>query len=85
MTQRVLLRSEGRHNGARYHTLKPEGYTPNWDNQTWNNMVEWCVVQFGPTGCVWDAEPYCHRWYVNNGKFWFREEEDAIMFILGWS
>lgn len=77
-----LEQSEGRHNGARYYILKPEGYTPNWDNQTWNEMVEWCVERFGPTGSVW--EPGVHRWYVNNAKFWFREPDDLLMFLLRW-
>ena len=85
MTQQRLIRSEGRHYGARYHTLKPEGYTPNWDNQIWGGMVEWAVEQFGAAGSLWDSEPHCDRWYVNNAKFWFRDEEDAIMFILRWS
>ena len=85
MTQRAIIQEQGRHHGARYYTLKPEGYTPNWENQTWHEMVEWCVEQCGIAGDVWGEEGVCHRWYVNNAKFWFREQEDAIMFILRWS
>ena len=85
MTKRIIIQEEARHHGARYHLLKPEGYTPNWDNQVWNEMVAWCVECFGQAGDVWDREPVCHRWYVNNARFWFREQEDAIMFILRWS
>ena len=79
-----LIQSEGRHHGARYYILKPEGYAPNWDNQIWNEMVEWCVEQFGRTGSVWDSETTCDRWYVNNARFWFRDEDDMFMFKLRW-
>lgn len=75
---------EGRVYGARYLTVKPEGYTPNWDNQIWNKMVEWCVETYGPTAHdgVWTPSM---RWYVNNAKFWFRNEKDLNWFVLRWS
>ncbi len=47
-------------------------------------MIEWCVEVFGPSAKMGVWQPGS-RWYANNAKFWFREEEDAIMFILRWS
>jgi hypothetical protein len=47
-------------------------------------MIEWCVDVFGPSAETGVWQPGA-RWYANNAKFWFREEEDAVMFVLGWS
>lgn len=85
MTQ--LVRDEGRIHGARYYTVKPEF---NWwipdglQNNTWKDMIEWCVEVFGPSAKMGVWEPNS-RWYANNAKFWFREEEDVVMFVLRWS
>ncbi len=79
--------NEGRVYGARYWTAKP---VPNWDPagdwggiDTWNKMVEWCVNTFGPTPKDGVFTPSC-RWYVNNAKFWFRNEADRDWFLLRW-
>ena len=78
---------EGRVFGARYDTVHP---IPSWDVNgdwggidTWNKMVEWCVETYGPTpkDGVWTPSA---RWYVNNAKFWFRNEEDRTLFLLKW-
>ena len=77
--------SEGRVSGARYHTVNPNA---NWDtywyNQAWHDMENWCIETLGPTPVdgVWTPDA---RWYVNNSKFWFREEADMLMFILRWA
>ena len=75
---------EGRVYGARYLTIKPIDFIPNWDNQTWNTMTAWCQNTYGPTpeDGVWTPGA---RWYINNSKFWFRNESDLAMFILRWS
>ena len=79
--------NEGRVFGARYWIVKP---VPSWDPagdwggiETWDRMVEWMVETFGPTpkDGVWT--PSC-RWYVNNAKFWFRNEQDMMLFLLRW-
>lgn len=78
---------EGRVFGARYYTVKPEiswDPTNDWGSiDAWHKMVEWCVEMFGPTpeDGVWT--PGC-RWYVNNAKFWFRNETDRTVFVLKW-
>ena len=65
--------------GARYLTVAPmnaEGL--------WSDMMEWMVATFGPTDKegVWTPG---QRWYVNNAKFWFRNQKDRDWFVLRWS
>ncbi len=50
----------------------------------WSDMMAWMVDTFGPTAKdgVWTAD---QRWYVNNAKFWFRNEKDFNWFVLRWS
>lgn len=67
--------------GSRYHTVKPVG-------GNWQDMQAWCLTTYGESGKhIWGAnetpEPG-QRWYMNNAKFWFREEKDLTMFILRW-
>ena len=77
--------SEGTVYGIRYRTVKPawEPDRTGWYNQDWDNMVAWCVDTYGPTpdDGVWTPEA---RWYVNNAKFWFRNERDLALFVLRW-
>jgi len=69
--------------GKRYHTVSP---TTGW---SWKVMSKWCQDTFGAsTGSIW-AEQITgnpgERWYENNAKFWFREEEDLTLFLLRWT
>ena len=50
----------------------------------WLSMELWCKAQFGstPVDGVWTPDA---RWYMNNRKFWFRDEADLSWFILRWS
>jgi hypothetical protein len=70
--------SEGRVYGARYLTVHPD------NGRQWNEMMDWMVETFGPSADdgVWTPRM---RWYANNSKFWFRNEEDRTLFILRWS
>jgi hypothetical protein len=65
--------------GARYLTVAPM----NAEGQ-WSDMIEWMVTTFGPTDKegVWTPG---QRWYVNNAKFWFRDQKDRDWFVLRWS
>jgi hypothetical protein len=59
---------------------------PNWvyDHQRhWDHMMQWMIDMFGPTAKdgVWTPE---QRWYANNAKFWFRNEQDMLLFLLKW-
>jgi hypothetical protein len=76
-----LILSEGTVYGARYYCVQPEG-------GNWLNMESWCVEMFGDRGeSIWGEEKApepAQRWYANNRKFWFRSDEDRMMFVLKW-
>lgn len=83
-----LVLDEGQVFGARYHTVKPMyawDIEYNWHSiKPWHDMVAWCVKTYGPTpkDGIWTPGA---RWYVNNTKFWFRNQEDQVIFMLRWS
>lgn len=78
---------EGRIHGARYYTVRPQfnwSLTGDWGGiDSWRDMMEWCVATFGPSAedGVWSPGA---RWYANNAKFWFRNQEDQTVFLLRW-
>lgn len=80
----IIERSEGRVFGARYWTVHPV-IEPVWDQdpQDWRDMITWVVETFGPTAKDGVFTPG-QRWYVNNAKFWFRDEKDLLVFLLRW-
>jgi hypothetical protein len=83
-----LKLGEGRVYGARYYTIEP---IQDWQyNIDWYSMIDWVEEIFGPSeGSIWfdkNVAPEAgQRWYTNNGKFWFRNEEDRTFFVLRWS
>jgi len=76
-----LKLDEGTVYGARYYTVQPEG-------GNWREMESWCVEMFGDRGeHIWGEEKAptpAQRWYTNNRKFWFRDEQDRMIFVLKW-
>lgn len=75
--------SEGTVYGARYYCAEPIG-------GHWREMETWCHRTFGEssTSPIWGEAKAVNpgeRWYMNNRKFWFRDEKDRTMFILRWS
>jgi len=68
---------EGTVYGERYLTVYPA-------LRHWHEMISWTANTFGPTvdDGVWTPG---QRWYVNNARFWFRDEQDRILFLLRWS
>jgi hypothetical protein len=77
--------SEGTVYGSSYYCVEPVG-------GNWLEMEAWCIQTCGEsTYSIWAEEKYKHaanageRWYGNNRKFWFREEQDRTMFVLRWS
>ena len=79
-----LILSEGTIYGSRYYCVEPVG-------GNWREMEDWCIQICGETtGSIW-AEAVNktipqpgERWYGNNRKFWFRNEQDRTMFVLKW-
>ena len=76
-----LKLSEGTVYGSRYYCVEPVG-------GNWAQMEIWCWEHFGHSeGSIWGEEKApepAQRWYMNNRKFWFRDEADRTMFILKW-
>lgn len=76
-----LILTEGKVYGARYYCIEPVG-------GNWREMEAWCNRTFGSSGDhIWGermAPKPEERWYMNNRKFWFRQEKDRTLFILKW-
>jgi hypothetical protein len=87
-----LIYDTGTVYGKRYYTvhpvLEPDRINPQ-KHQIWTDMLEWCIQTFGPCKtAIWGENPIpepTERWYVNNRKFWFREQRDRDWFTLRWS
>jgi hypothetical protein len=83
-----LTFDEGRVYGALYYTVQPKfdgvPYELSWYRLEWQEIENWCAVNFGdhPKDGMWTPGS---RWYINNGKFWFRNKKDLEWFILRWS
>lgn len=77
-----LILSEGTVYGLRYYCAEPVG-------GNWLDMEVWCTRTFGETSSIWQEtknltpEPN-KRWYMNNSKFWFRNQADLTMFVMKW-
>ena len=48
----------------------------------WYDMVIWMNNTFGPSPDLREANA---RWYVDSGKFWFRDAKDRDWFVLKWA
>ena len=76
-----LKLSEGTVYGSRYYCIEPVG-------GSWPKMELWCMEAFGTTtGSIWGekaAPEPAMRWYMNNRKFWFRNQKDQLMFVMKW-
>lgn len=55
----------------------------------WGNELKaldlWCKETFGERGEPYMIDKLPHRWYKQDDKFWFRDSEDASMFLLRWA
>jgi hypothetical protein len=65
--------------GMEYHEI-----TPIISSGEWNEMVDWCINIYGPSGTKEKPGSWSpgERWYVNNARFWFREKKDCEWFLL---
>jgi hypothetical protein len=74
-----LVLAERIYCGAHFYTVEPIG-------GNWLDMETWCIKTFGSSTDVWDFKmDNVGRWYANDRKFWFRNEQDRTLFILKWS
>lgn len=76
-----LVLSEGSVYGSRYYCVEPVG-------GNWPDMEIWSLDTYGNCGSAWDenkAPELNARWYMNDRRFWFREEKDRNWFIMKWS
>lgn len=75
-----LMLSQGNVYGSQYHCVEPVG-------GNWMEMEMWCLDTYGNCGSAWDKdkapEPNA-RWYMNDRKFWFRNQKDRDWFIVKW-
>ena len=78
-----FVRSTGTVFGHPYHTVEPRNIEWQDSRRMWDDMMLWMVATFGPTAKdgVWTLD---QRWYVNDSKFWFRDEKDLAWFMLRW-
>ena len=76
-----LKLTEGTVYGKQYHCVEPVG-------GHWPEMEAWCFETFGKTeGSIWSETKTPmpnERWYMNNRKFWFRDDTDRLMFVMKW-
>ncbi len=77
-----LILSEGQVYGSRYYCVEPIG-------GNWLDMEVWALDTYGGTGSIWgqadnDVPGTYARWYMNDRRFWFRNEADITMFVLKW-
>lgn len=76
--------SQGTVYGIQYHCVEPRGIP-------WQEMEHWALKQYGPPGSIWDIRrpsspsprPNC-RYYMNDSKFWFKDQQDLVVFLLKW-
>lgn len=76
-----LVLSEGTVYGSRYYCVEPIG-------GNWKKMESWAIRTYGPVSSVWRADKWVSepngRWYMNDRKFWFHNEQDRLMFVMKW-
>jgi hypothetical protein len=84
MVMNDLMLGENSVYGERYYTVEPRmTWDTNWYVQNWNDMESWCNKNFGSKPKV-VITPNA-RWYAFNGRFYFKDQEDQMMFVLKWS
>lgn len=67
----------------KYKFSRAKWHIVDYDWKDFVDVSEWCVEQFGPQPLNPDA--WC-RWYQRGmGRIHFRDEQDAMMFILRWA
>jgi hypothetical protein len=77
-----LIISEGKVYGKTYYTIEPTG-------GIWVDMEDWAIRMYGASSSIWNFTSWAPdpdaRWYMNNRKFWFRDQADVTLFLLRWA
>jgi hypothetical protein len=71
---------ETRWHGCKYYAVGIEN-DGQWGMVT--HIIKWTEEAFGEPGDVWSDRT--ERYYMNSGKFIFRNESDVTMFVMRWS
>ncbi len=80
----ALTVTESKWHGCQYHVVEIEHeWDPDLRQYSWRNMEAWCVNRLGPPGDLWDITPA--SWYMNGGKFYFRNRDNLMLFLITWS
>lgn len=66
--------------GHTYHEANPAESSIGF----WRECQLWCRDMFGQPGDVWEINVR-DRYYLNSGKFFFRDSQDLSLFLLRWS
>lgn len=64
--------------GARYYVISPRESSVS--SVIMNN---WCLENFGYPGDTFSTN--CDLYYMSGGKIFFRNHEDATLFLLRWA
>lgn len=51
--------------------------------QYWQKIEDWCFDNFGPRN-IWAQDDDSGCWCASAGKYYFRNQEDRLIFILRW-
>lgn len=79
----ILYLSSASINNEQYYIVEPTNDKQSEFHYNWSDMEAWCTEMFGstPADGVWTSGAV---WYMNNSKFWFRNELDQTLFVLKW-
>lgn len=74
-----IVTGERRVHGSRFYTAQPQG-------GSWLDMEAWVCEHMGPGSSVWALPEQLGscRWFANDRRFWFRQQEDLVMFLMRW-
>lgn len=75
------------YNDVTWYTVEPKGGMFSQRQKWWADADTWATEHLGQgftsnpigKGSAWQLD--C-RWLLNNGKFWFRDQDDMLVFVL---
>jgi hypothetical protein len=88
---KIECKDDKRVQGKRFYTAEPSLFPIpihpyNYAPPPWKEMEEWCIENLGINEVTWNRWPSpSDRWFMNDAKFWFRDQQDMMMFVLRFS